>query len=91
MATKYTKWPQNIPNCYKIYQMASKYTKWLHHIPKDHIPTYVIHQHLPFQVPPKFTQIGIFGLKNMLSGSPALTHTDWHFYDARQEYNSYAD
>jgi hypothetical protein len=28
MATKYTKWPQNIPNGHKIYQMATKYTKW---------------------------------------------------------------
>jgi hypothetical protein len=33
---KYTKWPQNIPNCHKIYQIALKYvyqiaiknTKW---------------------------------------------------------------
>jgi hypothetical protein len=33
MATKYTKWPQNIPNGHKIYQMATKYTKWPQHIP----------------------------------------------------------
>jgi hypothetical protein len=28
MATKYTRWPQNIPNGHKIYQMAIKYTKY---------------------------------------------------------------
>jgi hypothetical protein len=39
MATKYTKWPQNIPNGLYNYQ------------------------HLPLQNPPKFTQIGIIGLK----------------------------
>jgi hypothetical protein len=33
MATKYTKWPQNIPNGHKIYQMATKYTKWPQNIP----------------------------------------------------------
>jgi hypothetical protein len=36
MATKYTKWPQNIPNGHKIYQMATKYTKWLQNIPNGH-------------------------------------------------------
>jgi hypothetical protein len=36
---KYTKRPQNRPNCHKIYQ------------------------HIQFQGPPKFSQIGIFGLK----------------------------
>jgi hypothetical protein len=25
---KYTKWPQNIPNGHKIYQMEAKLTKW---------------------------------------------------------------
>jgi hypothetical protein len=30
---KYTKLPQNIPNCHKIYQMATKYTKWPKNIP----------------------------------------------------------
>jgi hypothetical protein len=32
--------------------MAVKYSKW-----------YKIYQHCPFQGPPKFTEIGIFGLK----------------------------
>jgi hypothetical protein len=53
MATKYTKWPQNIPNGHKIYQMATKYTKWPYNI-----TTYFIAR--PSK---KFTQIGIFGLK----------------------------
>jgi hypothetical protein len=39
--------PQNIPNCFKIIQMAINY----------------IYPHLPLQEPPKFTQIGISGLK----------------------------
>jgi hypothetical protein len=30
-----------------------------------------MHKHLPQQDPPKFTQIGIFGLKKMPSGNPA--------------------
>jgi hypothetical protein len=33
MATKYIKWPQNISNGHKIYQMAIKYTKWRYTIP----------------------------------------------------------
>jgi hypothetical protein len=33
MATKYTKWQQNILNGNKIYQMATKYTKWQQNIP----------------------------------------------------------
>jgi hypothetical protein len=44
---KYTKWPQNI--C----------TKWSLNIPNDH----KLYQHFPFLGPPKFTQIGILGLK----------------------------
>jgi predicted secreted protein len=39
--------------------MATKYTKWQLNRPKGH----KIYQHLPLQDPPKFTQIGIFGLK----------------------------
>jgi hypothetical protein len=45
--TKYTKWTQNM------------YTKWTEHLPNGH----KIYQHLPLQDPPKFTQIGILGLK----------------------------
>jgi hypothetical protein len=43
-----TKWSQNIPNGCKIDQMAKKC---------------IYHQHLPLQDSPKFTQIGISGLK----------------------------
>jgi hypothetical protein len=39
--------------------MAGKYTKWPENIPNGH----KISQHFPLQDPPKFTQIGIFGLK----------------------------
>jgi hypothetical protein len=46
---KCTKWPENIPNGLKIYQNGRK--------------IYQMDQHLPLQVPPKFTQIRILGLK----------------------------
>jgi hypothetical protein len=49
MVTKYTKWLQNIPNGHKIGR------------PNDH----KIDQHLPLQDPPKFTQIGTFGLRKI--------------------------
>jgi hypothetical protein len=78
MATKYTKWPQNIPNGHKIFQMATKYTKWPQNIPNGHkiyqmatkytkwpqnIPNgSKIYEYPPLQDPTKFTQIGIFGL-----------------------------
>jgi hypothetical protein len=39
--------------------MVTKYAKWPKNIPKGH-RTY---QHFPWQDPPKFTQVGIFGLK----------------------------
>jgi hypothetical protein len=39
--------------------MATKYTKWPKNRPKGH----KIYQNLPLQEPPKFTQIGILGLK----------------------------
>jgi hypothetical protein len=39
--------------------MATKYTKW----PQSRPNGRKIFQHLPLQDPPKFTQIGIFGLK----------------------------
>jgi hypothetical protein len=46
-------------NSNKMYQMAIRYTKWLSNIPNDH----KIYQQFPFQGPPKYTQIWIFGLK----------------------------
>jgi hypothetical protein len=36
ITSKYTKWPQSIPNNLKVYQMTSKYTKWPQSIPNDH-------------------------------------------------------
>jgi hypothetical protein len=56
---QYTKTGKNIPNNHKISQMATKYTKWTEHLPNG--PE--IYQHLPLSDPPKFAQIGIFGLK----------------------------
>jgi hypothetical protein len=44
---KYTKWPKNIPNGHRIDQMDIKY----------------VYQLVPLQVPQKFTQSWIFGLK----------------------------
>jgi uncharacterized protein YpbB len=75
----YTKWPQNIPNDHKIYQMYKNYTKRPQNIPNVqklyqttimytkwllNIPNgHKIYLHFPFQGPPKLTQIGTFGLK----------------------------
>jgi hypothetical protein len=53
----YTKWPQTIPNCHKLYQMAA-YVMF-----QMVINDQKFCQHFPFQGPPKFTQIGTFGLK----------------------------
>jgi hypothetical protein len=47
MTTNYTKRPKNIPNGHKIYKII-------------YICTYI---HFPFRGPPKYTKIGIFGLK----------------------------
>jgi hypothetical protein len=55
----HTKMGRNIPNYHKIYQMALKYTNWPQIRPNVH----KIYQLLPLQGPPKFIQIGIFGLK----------------------------
>jgi hypothetical protein len=46
---------KNIPIGYKIYIG----TDLPQNIPNSH----VIYHHIPLQVPPKFTQIGIFGLE----------------------------
>jgi hypothetical protein len=50
---------KNMTNDHKLYQTAINYTKWLLNIPNGH----KIYQHLQFKGPPKFTQMGIFGLK----------------------------
>jgi hypothetical protein len=49
----------NIPKWEKLQQVTFKYTKWPQNIPNGH----KIYQHLSLQDPPKFTQIGILGLK----------------------------
>jgi hypothetical protein len=54
-----TKTVKNIPTDHKMYQMDIIYTKRLLNIPNGH----KINQLFTFQGPPKFTQIGIFGLK----------------------------
>jgi hypothetical protein len=59
MTTNYTKRPQTIPNGHKLYQTAINYPKWPYNNPNGH----EIYQHYHFQEPPKFTQIGILGLK----------------------------
>jgi hypothetical protein len=56
----------NIPKRGKIYQISIKYTKWPYNRPNGHKI-----EHLPLQIPPKFTQIRIFGFK-MSSGNPDL-------------------
>jgi hypothetical protein len=62
MGGKYTKLPlTKLPNGNEIYQMAEN----IHNGHK-------IYQQYAVQGPPKFTQIGIFGLKiNTPSGDPA--------------------
>jgi hypothetical protein len=50
--SKHTKMGKNIPNYHTLYQTSIKYTNG-----------HKIYQHFLFQGPPKFTQIGIFGLK----------------------------
>jgi hypothetical protein len=50
---------KTIPNDHKLYQTGINYTKWQQNIPNEH----KIYQYFPFQGPPKFTQIRIFGLK----------------------------
>jgi hypothetical protein len=49
---KYTKWPQNYP-------LDIKYTKTAENISNGH----KIYQNWPFQGPPKYTHIEIFGIK----------------------------
>jgi hypothetical protein len=63
MATKYSKWPQNIANGRKIYQVAIKHIKWPQNIPKwpQNKPIgSKIDKHRPLQDSRIFTQIGIF-------------------------------
>jgi hypothetical protein len=57
---------KNIPNIHNIYKMATKYTKWPYIRPNCH----KIYQHLPLQVPPKFSPNWDFGFEIMPSGNP---------------------
>jgi hypothetical protein len=58
--SKHTKMGKmHIPNDHRLFQTAINYTKWPNNIPNGH----KIYKHFSFQVPPKFTQILIFGLK----------------------------
>jgi hypothetical protein len=50
------------------YKMAKKYSEW----PQSMSNGQKIDQHFPFQSPPKFSQIGIFGINNMPSGNPGV-------------------
>jgi hypothetical protein len=60
MAIQFTKWPYDLPNNHKVHiPNGPKYTKWLQNIPNGS----KMCQHLPLQDPPKFIQVGIFGLK----------------------------
>jgi hypothetical protein len=63
---QYTKTGETTPNDHNINPNAIKYTKWPENRPNGH----KIYQYLPFQDPPKFTQIVIFGLENKPSGNP---------------------
>jgi hypothetical protein len=75
MATKYIKWPQNIPNNHNIDQITTKYTKLPQNIPNYH-KIYQDQKNIPkdfkciikwsYNIPtfsfpgaPKYTQIGI--------------------------------
>jgi hypothetical protein len=62
---KYTKFTTTLPKGYRIYQMTVKYSN-------DH----KIYQHFPFSGPPKFTQIGIFGLKTNHLATLAVNQFD---------------
>jgi hypothetical protein len=46
---------KNKPNGHKIHQMTVKYSQWSQK-----------YQHFPFQSPPKYTQIYIFGMQNTI-------------------------
>jgi hypothetical protein len=65
MTVKYTKWPQNISNGHKIYQMAKIYLSNGQNISngrnRDQMALKYRYQPLPLQDPPKFTQMRILG------------------------------
>jgi hypothetical protein len=63
----------NIPKRGKIYQMTIKYSVWPQNIQNDRkINKMAVKQPFPLQGPPKYSQIGIFGMKiGIPSGNPA--------------------
>jgi hypothetical protein len=63
MATKYTKWQQ------------IRYTKLSQNRPKG----LIIDQHLTFQDPPKFSQIGMFGSKICHLATPDSNEKHWSY------------
>jgi hypothetical protein len=56
---QHTKTGKNLQNDQKIYQMAINFFQWPNNRPNLH----KIYPHFQLEYPPKFTQIGIFGLK----------------------------
>jgi hypothetical protein len=56
---QHTKTGKTIPNYHKLYHMAINYIKLMSNRPNGQS----IYQYFPFQNSPKFTQIGILGLK----------------------------
>jgi hypothetical protein len=56
---QHTKTGKNVPNDNKYTKWPQKCSKWSYNRPDGH----KIYQHLSLLDPPKFTQIGIFGLK----------------------------
>jgi hypothetical protein len=50
---------EKYPNDHKIYEKAINYRQWQKNTPNSH----KIYQHFSLQGTPKFTQVGIFGLK----------------------------
>jgi hypothetical protein len=54
-----TKAGKNVPNEHKMYHMVIEYPK----SPQNATDGHKITQHFPIEGTPKFTQIGIFGLK----------------------------
>jgi hypothetical protein len=84
--TQYTKNVENIPTKLPLnYQMAIKHTKW----PYTYIRNvHKIYQLFPFQGPPKFTQIVIFGMKIYYLATLYLYLPDYYF-NISQKQNNY--
>jgi hypothetical protein len=64
-----------------VYQITIKYTKWQQNGPNCR----KIDQHLPLKEPPKFTPIGIFGLK--ICHLSTLVHE--HQQETKSQNNSF--